>query len=75
MIRSEFAKGAANFTYDTLVNLVLDTPKNESVDYEYNQMNQLVRKVMPNTKSIFTATTSGAATILVLNLLNGEVQS
>lgn len=37
----------ATFTghiYDTLGNLVLETSKNKSVDYEYNELNQLVRK-------------------------------
>lgn len=63
MIRSKFAEGAANFTHDTLGNLVLDTPKNKSVDYEYNQMNQLVRKATPNTKYMLTAMTSGTTAL------------
>ena len=33
------------YTYDTLGNLVLETSKNKSVDYEYNELNQLVKKV------------------------------
>ena len=36
-------------------NLVLKTVKNKSVDYEYNELNQLVRKTT-STNEVFTYT-------------------
>ena len=44
MASSRIAKEVTNYTYDTLGNLVLETVKSESVDYEYNELNQLVKK-------------------------------
>ena len=44
MVSSDIAKVVTNYSYDTLGNLVLETSKNKSVDYEYNELNQLVRK-------------------------------
>lgn len=44
MVSSNIAKEVTNYTYDTLGNLVLETVKNKSVDYEYNELNQLVKK-------------------------------
>ena len=44
MASSDIAKVVTNYTYDTLGNLVLETVKSKSVDYEYNELNQLVRK-------------------------------
>ena len=38
-----------------LGNLLLETSKNKSVDYEYNELNQLVRKTTSNNK-VFTYT-------------------
>ena len=55
MASSDIAKVVTNYTYDTLGNLVLETVKNKSVDYEYNELNQLVRKTT-STNEVFTYT-------------------
>lgn len=55
MASSDIAKVVTNYTYDTLGNLVLETVKNKSVDYEYNELNQLVRKTTSNNE-VFTYT-------------------
>ena len=55
MVSSDIAKVVTNYTYDTLGNLVLETSKNKSVDYEYNELNQLVRK-STSTNEVFTYT-------------------
>lgn len=55
MVSSDIAKVVTNYTYDTLGNLVLETSKNKSVDYEYNELNQLVRKTTSNNE-VFTYT-------------------
>ena len=44
MVTSDVSKVFTNYTYDTLGNLVLETAKNKSVDYEYNELNQLVKR-------------------------------
>ena len=44
MVTSDISKVFTNYTYDTLGNLVLETAKNKSVDYEYNELNQLVKR-------------------------------
>lgn len=37
--KGRIVKVPANFTFDTLGSLVLDTAKNKRVDYEYNKLN------------------------------------
>ena len=55
MASSRIAKEVTNYTYDTLGNFVLETVKNKSVDYEYNELNQVVKKTTSR-KGLFTYT-------------------
>ena len=44
MFTSNIAKTKTTYTYDTLGNLVYEKIKNKSVDYQYNELNQLVKR-------------------------------
>ena len=44
MSTSNIAKTKTTYTYDTLGNLVYEKVKNKSVDYQYNELNQLVKR-------------------------------
>ena len=44
MSTSDIAKTKTTYTYDTLGNLVYEKIKNKSVDYQYNELNQLVKR-------------------------------
>ena len=44
MSTSNIAKTKTTYTYDTLGNLVYEKIKNKSVDYQYNELNQLVKR-------------------------------
>ena len=42
MVSSNIAKTLTTYTYDTLGNLTYEKVKNKNVDYQYNELNQLV---------------------------------
>ena len=44
MFTSNIAKTKTTYTYDTFGNLVYEKIKNKSVDYQYNELNQLVKR-------------------------------
>ena len=55
MVTSNIAKELTTYTYDTLGNLVGESVKNKSVDYQYNELNQLVyRKDSQNQEYTYT---------------------
>lgn len=44
MSTNDIAKTKTTYTYDTIGNLVYEKIKNKSVDYQYNELNQLVKR-------------------------------
>lgn len=58
MVSGSIAGTFTSYTYDTLGNLTLETVKNKSVDYIYNELNQLVRKTT-STNDVYTYSYDG----------------
>ena len=54
MITSNIAGTTTAYTYDTLGSLVLEKSKNHVVDYQYNELNQLVQKKDGNESYTYT---------------------
>ena len=54
MTISNIAGTTTTYTYDTLGNLVLEKAKNHVVDYQYNELNQLVQKKDGNESYTYT---------------------
>lgn len=59
MFTSNIAKTKTTYTYDTLGNLVYEKVKNKFVDYQYNELNQLVNGLTARTRPTRTSMIRG----------------